>query len=167
MMDLGVYCVNTTRWLVDEDPVEASAHSWRHDASRFVDVEEGVSFRLKFPSGLVVQGSSTYSAAMSSFVFVQGSKGWACLTPAFPFEYERKIVGQIAGREFGKKFKVIDEFAPEIDAFASAILKGKNVECDGAQGCRDMAILHAIYESAKNLRPVTVNYSPEGRSDGT
>ena len=25
LMDLGVYCVNTTRWLVEEDPVEASA----------------------------------------------------------------------------------------------------------------------------------------------
>jgi len=166
MMDLGVYCVNTTRWLVDEDPVEASAHSWCHDPARFRNVEEGVSFRLNFKSGLKVQGSSTYSAAMSSFLFVQGSKGWACLTPAFPFEFERRVTGQIAGRKFDRRFKPIDEFALELDAFASAILQHKNVEPDGQQGHRDMVILHAIYESARNLRPVNIHYSLEARSHG-
>ena len=166
MMDLGVYCVNTTRWLVDEDPVEASAHAWCHDATRFRDVEEGISFRLNFPSGLVVQGSSTYSAALSSFIFVQGTKGWASLAPAFPFEYERKVSGQIAGRKFERSFKVLDEFALELDAFASAILTHKKVEPDGLDGHRDMVILHAIYESARNLRPMSIHYSREARSHG-
>ena len=166
MMDLGVYCVNTTRWLVDEYPVEASAHSWCLDPARFRNVEEGISFRLNFKSGLKVQGSSTYSAAMSSFLFVQGSKGWACLTPAFPFEFERRVTGQIGGRQFERRFKAIDEFALELDAFASAILLHKNVEPDGQQGHRDMVILHAIYESARNLRPVNIHYSLEARSHG-
>src|SRR5260370_40395650 len=31
LRDLGVYCVNTSRWLVDEDPAEVSAVSWRRD----------------------------------------------------------------------------------------------------------------------------------------
>jgi predicted dehydrogenase len=166
MMDLGVYCVNTTRWLVDEDPIEASAHSWRHKAARFRNVEEGISFRLNFRSGLVVQGSSTYSAAMSSFIFVQGTKGWASLAPAFPFEYERTVTGQIEGRKFERKFRILDEFALEIDAFASAILENKNVEPDGVEGYRDMAILHSIYESARNLRPVAIDYSSGGQSLG-
>src|SRR5260370_36053109 len=90
MMDLGVYCLNTSRWLAGEDPVEAVAQSWRHDTQRFKDVEEGVTFRLKFPRGLVVQGSSTYDAAKSSFIFVQGTTGWLSLSPAHPFEDERR-----------------------------------------------------------------------------
>src|SRR5271168_5095879 len=40
LMDLGVYCVNTTRWLVEEDPVEVSAQSWARDTVTFWDVEE-------------------------------------------------------------------------------------------------------------------------------
>src|SRR6201997_5406688 len=28
LTDLGVYCVNTTRWLVDEDPIAAGGVSW-------------------------------------------------------------------------------------------------------------------------------------------
>jgi glucose-fructose oxidoreductase len=158
LMDLGVYCVNTSRWLVREDPVEVSARWWKKDAERFREVEEGISFRMHFASGLVVQGISTYSSAISSFVFVQGTKGWACLTPAFPFDEERRLTGKIGGKWFEKKFKVVDEFAPELDAFAGAIRTKKIVEPDGLQGHRDMCILEAIYASARNGGPVSVRY---------
>jgi predicted dehydrogenase len=158
LMDLGVYCVNTSRWLVGEDPVEVSAYSWKKDTVRFRDVEEGISFRMQFASGLVVQGTSTYSSAISSLVFVQGAKGWACLTPAFPFDEERRLTGKIGGEWFEKKFKVVDEFAPELDAFAEAIQTKKPVEPDGRQGHRDMVILEAIYESARKGEPVGIRY---------
>jgi predicted dehydrogenase len=158
MMDLGVYCVNTSRWLAGENPVEAVAQSWRHDTQRFKDVEEGVTFRLKFPSGLVVQGSSTYGAAMSSFIFVQGTQGWVSLSPAYPFEDERRVTGKIAGRSVDRRFKALDEFALEIDAFAFAIQNKKAVECDGIQGHHDMIILQAIYESARIGQPVAIKY---------
>ena len=158
LMDLGVYCVNTSRWLVEEDPIEVSAHTWKKDVERFRDVEEGISFRMHFGSGLVVQGTSTYSSAISSFVFVQGTKGWACLTPAFPFDEERWLTGKISGKWFEKKFRVVDEFAPELDAFAEAIQTKKPVAADGRQGHRDMVILGAIYESARKGEPVGISY---------
>jgi predicted dehydrogenase len=158
LMDLGVYCVNTSRWLVEEDPVEVSAESWKHDAEKFRDVEEGISFRMRFPSGLVVQGSSTYGAVLSSFIFVQGTKGWVSLAQAFPFDFERRLTGKIGGRRLEQTFKVIDEFAPEIDAFASAIQEKRAVAPDGVQGNRDMIILHAIYQAASSGRPVVIGY---------
>jgi predicted dehydrogenase len=159
LMDLGVYCVNTSRWLVDEDPVEVTAHAWKKDATYFHDVEEGLSFRMNFASGLIVQGSTTYSSVLSSFVFVQGDNGWACLAPAFPFDEERRLTGKISGKWFERKFPVVDEFAPELDAFAAAIRTNKPVEPDGRQGHRDMLILDAIYESTRKNAPVAVRYS--------
>jgi len=138
--------------------VEVSAHAWKKDAERFRNVEEGIAFRMQFASGLVVQGTSTYSSAISSFVFVQGSKGWACLTPAFPFDEERRLMGKTGGKWFEKKFKVVDEFAPELDAFAGAIWMKRPVEPDGWQGHRDMCILEAIYEAARKNGPVSVRY---------
>jgi len=48
------------------------------------------------------------------------TEGWACLTPAFPFDEERRLTGKSGGKWFEKKFKVVDEFAPELDAFAAA-----------------------------------------------
>jgi predicted dehydrogenase len=166
LMDLGVYCVNTSRWLAGEDPMQASAQSWRHDAKRFKDVEEGMTFRLDFPSGLVVQGASTYSAAMSSFIFIQGSRGWVSLSPAYTYEDERRVTGKVAGRAIDRRFKVLDEFALEIDAFASAILKKKDVSPNGDQGHRDMVILQAIYESTRTGRPAGINYSGKEASHG-
>ena len=158
LMDLGVYCVNTSRWLVDEDPVEVSAQAWRHDKKRFRGIEEGISFRMNFRSGLVVQAASTYSAAPSSFIHVQGSKGWALLSPAFPFEEERRLTGKLQGCWFERRFKVVDEFAPELDALAAAIQTGGKAEPDGRQGHRDVVILHSIYESARKHARVVVQY---------
>ncbi len=158
LMDLGVYCVNTSRWLVDENPIEASAQSWVHDAAKFQEVEEGISFRLRFPSELVVDGSSTYGAALSSFIFVQGTKGWASLAPVFPFDEVRRLTGKIGKRESARTFKVMDEFALEIDALASAIQNNHAVEADGVEGHRDMVILEAIYESARTKQPVSIKY---------
>ncbi len=158
LMDLGIYCVNTSRWLVGEDPVEVNAEAWKHDAVRFREVEEGISFRMRFPSGLVVQGSSSYGAVMSSFIYVQGTKGWVLLTPAFDFNEPRQLTGRIKGRQIARRFKVMDEFAPELDAFASAIQNQRKVEADGVQGHRDMIILHSIYESARNRAPVIIRY---------
>jgi predicted dehydrogenase len=163
LMDLGVYCVNTSRWLVQEDPIEVTAQSWVHDSAnaRFTEVEEGISFRLRFPSGLIVQVSSTYSAAPSSFIFVQGSKGWASLSPAFPFDEERHLVQKIGKRQTSRSFKVIDEFAPEIDAFASSIQTGVLVAADGIQGHRDMIIINAIYRAAKRNKAIAIRYESD------
>jgi predicted dehydrogenase len=158
MMDLGVYCVNTSRWLVGEDPVEASARMWNHDQARYREVEEGLTFRLEFASGLIVQGSSTYSSAMSSFIYVQGTEGWVCLSPAFPFEEERRLNGKINGRRLERKFKIVDEFALEITAFADAIQGQGTIAPDGVQGHRDMVILRAIYDSARKRKPVVIRY---------
>jgi len=158
LMDLGVYCVNTTRWLVEEDPVDVSAQSWARDTVTFWDVEEGISFRLRFPTGLVVQGSATYGAVLSSFIYVQGAKGWASLTPAFPFDEVRQLTGKIGKRAIDRTFPIIDEFGLEIKEFASAIHNRRPVESDGVQGHRDMVILESIYNSARKQRPVVINY---------
>jgi predicted dehydrogenase len=166
MMDLGVYCVNTSRWLAGEDPKQTVARSWRHDTQRFKDVEEGVNFRLDFSSGLVVQGTCTYSAAISSFIFIQGSKGWVSLSPAFTYEDERRVTGKIGGRTLDKRFKVLDEFALEIDAFSAAILNKTSIAPNGAEGHRDMLILEAIYRSARTHQPTAIHYPARATTHG-
>jgi predicted dehydrogenase len=159
LMDLGIYCINTGRWLADEDPSEVTAETWRDDDTTFHHVEQGMNFRMRFPSGLRLQGNSTYSADLSSFVYVQGTKGWAMLTPAFTFHEPRVLTCGAKGRIVTRTFRVLDEFALEIDAFATAVQRGKSPEPSGEQGHRDMIIAGALYESARSGRPVNVDYS--------
>jgi predicted dehydrogenase len=159
LTDLGVYCLNTCRWLVNEDPIAASgAVTWVRDRRRYKEVEEGITFRLDFRSGLVLQGTAAYSAAFSSFVHVHGEKGWAELAPAFAFEEERRISGKIAGRWFAKTFKPIDEFALELDYFSNCIRESHKPEPDGEQGLRDIIIIDAIYQAARKGGTVKIKY---------
>jgi predicted dehydrogenase len=160
LMDLGVYCINTTRWLAEEDPVEVThATASTRDKQRFRHIEQAITFRLRFASGLIVNASTSYGAAMCSFVLIQGAKGWACLSPAFDFAEECHLTGKIGGRWFEKTFPLIDEFAPEVDALASAIQRRRPVAPDGVQGHRDMIIAAAIYAAAGKRGPVSIRYT--------
>jgi len=161
LMDIGIYCVNTSRWLVDEDPIQATAIRWSRDRKRFKEVEEGIVFRLNFRSGLLLQGTASWGSVLASFVQVHGEKGWASLSPAFAFEEERRLTGKIAGEWFEREFTAIDEFALELDAFAECIRENRDPEPDGEQGLRDIVILDAIYRAAKQGRTVAIRY-PSG-----
>lgn len=156
LMDIGIYCVNTMRWLAGSAPIEATASCWTDDPQRFRGVEDSIAFRLTHPEGLVCQGTSSYSAMAASFVQVHGDKGWAALNPAFAFEEERRLFGKIQGRWFEQKFKVIDEFVLELDAFADCIRRQRDPEPDGMEGLRDIATVEAIYRSARENRSVSV-----------
>jgi predicted dehydrogenase len=156
LMDIGIYCVNTMRWLAGSAPIEATAHAWTDEPKRFGEVEDNIAFRLTHPEGLVCQGTSSYSAKAASFVQVHGDKGWAALNPAFAFEEERRLFGKIQGRWFEQKFKVMDEFALEIDHFADCVRRQHDPKSDGMEGLRDLATIQAIYQSARENRTVAI-----------
>lgn len=157
--DVGVYCINTVRWLAGREPVEAAAYSWSAPAARFSEVEENIAFRLNFSDGMVLQATASWGAAQSSFLHVNGEKGWASLDPAFAYNEERRLCGKIGGRWFEQRFKVLDEFALELDAFAAAIRRQRDPEPNGQEGLRDVAVMQAIYRSAREGRPAPIYLS--------
>ena len=57
LIDLGIYCVNTMRWVADSTPIDATAYRWTDDPKRFSEVEDSIAFRLTHPDGLVSQHS--------------------------------------------------------------------------------------------------------------
>lgn len=156
LMDVGVYCVSTVRWLTGQEPVEASAYAWTVDPERFREVEENIAFRLTFPGGLVVQATAGFGAAQASFLLVHGERGWAALDPAFAFDEERRLFGKIGGRWFEKKFRIMDEFALELDALADCVRRRRDPEPNGTQGLRDVAVMEAIYAAARDGRTVPI-----------
>jgi len=160
LVDLGIYCVNSMRWLAGTLPIDATAAAWTDDPKRFSGVEDSIAFRLTHPGGLVCQGTSSYSARAASFVQVHGEQGWAALNPAFAFEEERRLFGKIQGKWFEQTFKVIDEFALELDAFTTWIRQGHDPGPDGMEGLRDMSTVEAIYRSMQERRTVPVEQFP-------
>jgi len=161
LVDVGIYCINTIRWLTGLEPAEANAYSWTTDPARFSSVEENIGFQLKFPGGLLAQASASFGAAQANFIKVFGEKGWASLDPAFAYDEERRLFGKIGGRWFEKRFKIMDEFALELDAFADSIRRGRDPEPDGREGMRDVVAMNAIYQAARKGRWVPIKFSGE------
>lgn len=156
--DVGVYCINTARWLTGLDPVEAEAYAWITDARFSEAIDQHMAFRLNFPGGLVMQAAASFGAAQASSLQVHGEKGWAALNPAYPWDEKRRLFGVVGGRRIEKTFGIVPEFAMELDAFAECIMKGHDPEPDGVQGLRDVAVMQAIYQAAHEGRTVPINY---------
>jgi predicted dehydrogenase len=157
LLDLGVYCVNTTRFVIGQDPIEAAdGYSWTVDPERFHEVEESIAFQLKFPEGLYMQATASFGAMMGSFLQVHGEKGWAALDPAYAFNEERRMFGKIGGKWFERKFNAIEEFHLELDHFAECIRKNRTPGPDGVAGLRDVQIMQAIYQSVSLNQPVAI-----------
>jgi len=156
LLDVGVYCVNTIRWLAGVEPVEATAYAWSSDPERFRDVEESISFQLKFPGGLYVQASSSFGAAKASFLQIHAEKGWVALDPAYAYNEERRLFGQIGAKWFGKVYQPVEEFHLELDHLAECIRRNREPEPDGITGLRDAAVMDAIYEAARTGKPAAI-----------
>ena len=65
VFDVGIYSLNACRYLTGEKPQSISAYASviDHDG-RFNEVEENVSWTMKFPSGIVASCATTYGANM-------------------------------------------------------------------------------------------------------
>ncbi len=60
MMDIGIYALNASRYLTGEEPKEVNAMIYSTPGDpRFKEVEEHVTFQLRFPSGILANCSSS------------------------------------------------------------------------------------------------------------
>jgi predicted dehydrogenase len=156
LMDVGIYSLNACRFLTGEEPVAISAYSSviDHDG-RFEEVEENLSWTMKFPSGTVASCTTTYGANMDGFIRLHGSKGSLTLNG---FGYQgihltAKLNGALKGEpslqvDDLEKDKDPAQFKVESDYFSKCILSKTTPIPSGEEGLRDMALMRKIYESA-------------------
>jgi predicted dehydrogenase len=152
LMDVGVYCVQASRYITGEEPMMVSATETKTDPEKFKEVDETIAWTEKFPSGAIATCSSTFGAATPGRYLVQAQRGWFGLEPAFNY-------GGIKGRRSDGKdiaFPQIDHFAAEMDDFSRCILENQQSRVAGEEGLRDVKIMMAIYESARTGKPVNL-----------
>jgi predicted dehydrogenase len=152
LMDVGIYALQATRYLSGEEPITVSAASSVTDPVKFKDIEESITWQLKFPSGVIAKCSSTYGFnGMDNFT-AYAEQGWWQLDPAY-------IYDEIQGRRSdGMEIALgnIDQFAAEMDDFANCILTNQPTRVPGEEGLRDIKIMMAIYESARTGQTVNL-----------
>ena len=148
MMDIGIYSLSAARYLSGEEPTEVFAHTYADtNDPRFTQVEQNCDFQLKFPSGVLASGLSSYATNFNRYA-VHGTKGYCVLEPGQAY---RGVKFQIShGRELqAVDIAQSDQFVGEMDGFAQAIAGSAPSKATGEEGLQDMRIIEAIYESAR------------------
>jgi predicted dehydrogenase len=162
LQDVGIYCINGARYLTGEMPSEVLAVEHRSKEPRFAEVPESVAFTLKFPSGVIAQGSCSLGSAEARHLEVVGRDGVFEIANAFAYRglhMKLRRVGKPDGRPaeiVEPKFEEKNQFAVEMDAFAQAILDKKPIRTPGADGLADLRVIAAIEEAVRTGRPVKV-----------
>ena len=149
VMDLGIYPLNTARFVLDADPVSVSARMGStHNA--FADVpDEHASFRIDFADGVTAVCTASQNAAQSSHLRITGTVGELELDPVFFPAEPRRLRIRRGDVDATLDFDQRDQMTEEFTYFADRVLAGKQPLPDGEHGLADMKILRAIYEAGE------------------
>ncbi len=158
--DVGIYCLNAARAITSEEPtvVEAQMFSTPNDV-RFREVEETMTWLMRFPSGTLANLSSSYGFHRASRLSVHLDDGSLHMDNAYPYHGQRlKVRRAVNGVETENEVQIAakDHFALEMDHMADCILSGRDPRTSGAEGLRDMRVMEAIYRSAESRVPVQI-----------
>ena len=153
MYDVGIYGINTSLMMLEEEPVEVSAaYAYPKDDPRFAEVEGGIDWRMRMASGISVQGSSSYCygpyAARQRYF---GSEASIVMDPATTY-YDNRLAIEGGGdprREIGAG-NSRDQFAAQLDGFSQAARENRPHLTPGEMGLRDLRLMEAMYRSADN-----------------
>lgn len=161
--DVGVYCLNATRYLTGEEPIAISAQSFTTPGDpRFKEVEESVTFQLRFPSGVLAICSTSYGFHEARRFRVFGSDAWAQLDPGFSYNGLRMMISHksptnsmaenVSEVRIGEK----NQFALEIDHMADCVIGNKQPHTPGEEGLQDQKLIALIYEAAQTGKTITL-----------
>jgi predicted dehydrogenase len=166
--DIGLYCLNTTRWILNEEPTEVFAYQYSTPGDPlFTEVEELISWQMKFPSGVIANCISDYDVHESRRYRVMSERGWMDLENGYAYSGQQLKTSKADGKLKRQETIVIsekDQFATEMDYFSDCIINNKPVYSTGEEGLQDHVIMEAIYQSAREGKPVKLTNNPDPKT---
>jgi predicted dehydrogenase len=148
MMDIGIYSVNGSRYMIGEDPIWVNAVETKNDPVKFVQgIDETIQFQMGFPGGAVASCLSTYSMNNLDRFFLDGLHGYAELHPATSYDPTQGLT-----HKGPLNFPNAVHQATQMDEMAALIFDGKKpvVPVDGEEALKDLKVIEGIYKSAKS-----------------
>ncbi|WP_129115327.1 D-xylose 1-dehydrogenase Gfo6 [Halegenticoccus tardaugens] len=151
VMDLGIYSINTTRFLLRREPVAVfSRMESRHEAFADVPDEQAASI-LRFENGIQMVSTSSQHAQQDTQLKLTGTEGQIELRPAFHGKCTLYLSrGDVSVRVAHDTFDSEQEMREEFDYFADRVLTDSAIYPDGRHGLQDMRIIAAIHEAAES-----------------
>ncbi|MGV8878465.1 MAG: Gfo/Idh/MocA family protein [Sphingobacteriaceae bacterium] len=152
MMDIGIYAINGSRYMVGEEPIWVTAEETKTDPQLFKDgVDETIQFQFGFPGGAVASCLSTYNMNNLDRFFLNGQNGFAELQPSTGYG---PIIGRTHKGELNQPHTTHQTV--QMDEMAGIILDGNSpiVPVNGEEALKDLKIIDAIYLAVKTGKKV-------------
>ncbi|HMH20119.1 MAG TPA: Gfo/Idh/MocA family oxidoreductase [Puia sp.] len=146
MMDIGIYSINGSRYMIGEDPIWVTAQETKNNPGKFKEgIDETIQFQLGFPGGAVASCLSTYSMNNLDRFFLNGTNGYAELMPSTGYG---PIMGHTHKGPLTQPTTIHQ--AVQMDEMAGIIFEGKQPEVpvDGHEAVKDLKIIDGIYLAA-------------------
>ena len=155
LMNLGVYCVQASRYILGENPVSVTAqYGTVHDAKRFAQVEETILWQAQFPGGAVANCNTSYGYSIDG-LYASAENGFFELSPAISY-------GPFKGRSSNGEmhFDDINQQAAQLDGIGKLLLENKPLpdHISGKEGLTDLRVIEAIYKAANTNSKVEIAY---------
>ena len=155
IMDMGIYAINAIRFLSGQEPAEVTALSYTSpNDPRFKEVEETMSFDMRFNSGLMASVLTTYSFGCNRYR-LYGTRGQLEAEPMQGYRNNRLWFTH-GGNKQEVTYTPVNHFAAEMDHFADCIMNNKDVLTPGEEGLKDLKVIRAAYESAASGKAAKV-----------
>jgi predicted dehydrogenase len=147
LMDVGCYCVNVSRTITGEEPVEAIA--WAEWSDTGVDAK--LSAMLRFGNGVVAQFDCGMTMERRELVEVAGTDGYLSLESAFLPGKGDVDVHIRRGRDdmTAETIPGVDEYTRMVEHFADCALNGTAPRYPVADAAANMRAIEALYASAR------------------
>ncbi|WP_135822152.1 D-xylose 1-dehydrogenase Gfo6 [Halostella litorea] len=157
VMDIGLYPLNTSRFLLGEDPerVRGTVASVQEE---FADVpDEHGAFQLDFPGHVYAVCTASQNAYMASHISVIGTEGRVRVEPAFYPWDDRALTVSRGGTTFDVDFEGADQMEEEFEYFSHCLLAGEEPYPDGEHGLVDIEAIKAVYEASESGETVELD----------
>jgi len=153
LIDLGIYPLNTLRFLTGQDPRRVQATTQSPDP-RFADVDQDVAATLSFEDGLVAAITASQLSARGDHLHLAGTDAALVLEPAFFGDVTATVVGPEDTRTVTLD---TNEMQRQLEYFAAHVRTGELPEPDGDHALVDAATIDAAYDSAATGDAVAVD----------
>lgn len=154
LMDVGCYAVSAVRlFLADPERVYATTADTIDSG---VDTE--LTAILEYENGVTAEISSGFTTTDTQTYRVEAENGWLEAPNAFVPRGDDgiRLEYRIDNRTVTERFDPTNQYALEVEHFVDCVETGTHPETDANEAVRTMAIIDALYESAREGEPVSV-----------
>jgi len=153
LMNLGVYCVQSSRYVLGEEPIAVTAQFGPVTMpTLFREVEESITWQFTFPSGAVCTSTTSATCNIDRF-YAAADQGFFELSPALSY-------GPFQGRtsQGPLSFPLVNQQAAQVDDIAQYILANKPLptHISGEEGRKDMRVIEGICRAAGSGQKVVL-----------